>query len=109
MKLLPQQLKSKEKLSSKKVGAFFMEPGTGKTRPVLELAKEIKSDCIVWFTPFQTKENLRAEIDKWGDNNIYIEGIESIQNSDRIYLEIHNMLSNAKRAVLIVDESLKIK
>jgi len=109
MSLLPQQIQSKLKLSSKKVGAFFMEPGTGKTRPVLDLANEIEPDEIIWFTPFQTKDNLRAELDKWGPNKIHIEGIESIQNSDRIYLEIHNRLSNAKRPVLIVDESLKIK
>jgi len=107
--LLNQQIASKLKLSSKKVGAFFMEPGTGKTRPVLDLANEIEPDEIIWFTPFQTKDNLRAELDKWGPNKIHIEGIESIQNSDRIYLEIHNRLSNAKRPVLIVDESLKIK
>lgn len=109
MKALPQQIKSKEKLSKMKVGAFFMEAGTGKTRPVLELTQEIKPDCIVWFTPFQTKRNLQAELNKWEGINIHIVGIESIQNSDNLYLEIYNKLSQSKRPVLIVDESLKIK
>lgn len=107
--LLPQQKASRQKIQKLKVGAFFMEAGTGKTRPVLELAKEINPDCIVWFTPFQTKNNLKAELKKWQGNNIRVVGIESIQNSDRLYLEIYNVLEKTKNAVLIVDESLKIK
>lgn len=109
MTLLPQQIQSKKKLSTKKVGAFFMEPGTGKTRPVFELVRDLNPDCVVWFTPFQTKENLRLELNKWGKHSIHIEGIESIQNSDRIYIEIHNKIEKASRPVLVVDESLKIK
>lgn len=109
MSLLPQQIQSKEKLSSKTVGAFFMEPGTGKTRPVLELAKEIEPDLIVWFTPFQTKDNLRAELNKWGANDIDVVGVESIQNSDRLYLQLYKKISTAWRPVIVVDESLKIK
>lgn len=107
--LLEQQINSKEKLSKVKVGAFFMEAGTGKTRPVIELTKEINPDCVIWFTPFQTKDNLRKELNKWKANNVLIYGIESIQNSDRLYLEVYNLLINAKNPVLIVDESLKIK
>lgn len=107
--LLSQQKASKEKLSTKTVGAFFMEPGTGKTRPVLELAQAVNPDLIVWLTPFQTKDNLRAELDKWNAQNVHIEGIESIQSSDRIYLQLYKKISTAWRPVLIVDESLKIK
>lgn len=107
--LLEQQSKVKSKLSKVKVGAFFMDAGTGKTRPVLEISKEINPDVIVWFTPFQTKDNLRKELNKWSGYEVLIYGIESIQNSDRLYLEVHNILSNAKKPVLIVDESLKIK
>lgn len=109
MQLLPQQKQSKEKLQQVKVGAFFMEAGTGKTRPVLELAKEINPDVIVWFTPFQTKANLKKELDKWNAKKVLIYGIESIQNSDRIYLEVHQILTSAFMPVLIIDESLKIK
>lgn len=107
--LLEQQMASKAKLQKVKVGAFFMEPGTGKTRPVLEIANEIQPDCIVWFTPFQTKDNLKAELAKWGGFNVHIYGIESIQISDRLYLEVHSLLTEATKSVLIVDESLKIK
>ena len=107
--LLENQKKVKEKLQKKKVGAFFMEAGAAKTRPALEISKEINPDVIVWFTPFQTKDNLRKELNKWNGNNVLIYGIESIQNSDRLYLEVYNILSNAAKPVLIVDESLKIK
>lgn len=107
--LLDNQIQSKQKLERMKVGAFFMQAGTGKTLPVLKIAEEIQPDVIVWFTPFQTKENLRTEISKWNSGPVTIVGIESIQNSDRIYLDVRNLLANASRPVLIVDESLKIK
>lgn len=107
--LLDQQNKVKHKLEKVKVGAFFMDAGTAKTRPALELSKEINPDIIVWLTPFQTKDNLREELNKWNGNDVFIYGIESLQNSDRLYLEIYNLLSKAKKPVLIVDESLKIK
>lgn len=107
--LLENQKKVKEKLQRVKVGAFFMEAGAAKTRPALEISKEINPDIIVWFTPFQTKDNLRKELNKWNGNNVLIYGIESIQNSDRLYLEVYNLLSKANKPVLIVDESLKIK
>lgn len=107
--LLSQQISSKKKLSKVKVGALFMQAGTGKTRPALELANEVNPDLIVWFTPFQTKANLRKELDKWDAQNVTIIGIESIQNSDRIYLDIRNTIEQAHTPVLIIDESLKIK
>ncbi len=107
--MLSQQTEAVTKLEQFKVGALFMEPGTGKTRAALELIKPLNSDCIVWFTPFQTKENLKEELQKWNGNNIDVVGIESVQNSDRLYLDITHRLMNAINPVLIVDESLKIK
>ena len=107
--LLDQQRAVKRKLEKVKVGAFFMEAGSAKTRPAVELAKEVRPDIIVWFTPFQTIDNLKKELKKWNGTDVLVYGIESLQNSDRIYLEVYNVLSNAKKPVLIVDESLKIK
>ncbi len=107
--LLDQQIKVKTKLEKVKVGAFFMEAGTAKTRPALELSNEINPDVIVWVTPFQTKDNLREELNKWKGNDVLIYGIESIQNSDRLYLKVYDILSTATKPVLIIDESLKIK
>lgn len=106
---LNSQLKAIDKLNNVKCGALFMEAGTGKTRSAMELVKNTDSDYILWFTPFQTKENLNTEINKWGGLNCDIVGIESIQNSDRVYLEYYNKCEKANKYFIIVDESLKIK
>lgn len=106
---LDNQIKAIDKLNTVKCGALFMEAGTGKTRSALELIRNTDSDYILWFTPFQTKENLRSEINKWGGLDCDIVGIESIQNSNRIYLEYYNKVNKAKKAFIICDESLKIK
>lgn len=116
--LLDSQIEAKNKLEKLKVGALFMEAGTGKTRACCELIGTIQDvDLIVWFTPFQTKKNLLEEIWKWQESKMpiwmdidfQIVGIESIQNSDRIYLDLYNKLQCSKNAVIVVDESLKIK
>jgi len=106
---LNSQIRAVDKLNKVKCGALFMEAGTGKTRATMELVKTTDADYVLWFTPFQTKENLRTEIAKWGGLMCDIVGIESISNSDRIYLEYYNKLVSAKNAFLICDESLKIK
>ncbi len=108
--LLDSQKKAINKLQRYKVGALFMKAGTGKTRAAIKLATGVTEvDLIVWFTPFQTKQNLTKELNKWGYYDVLVVGIESIQNSDLLYLEIHNKLTKATNPVLIVDESLKIK
>lgn len=117
MKHLPQQILSKKHLENFKVGAFFNEPGTGKTRPVVELAQEINPDYVLYIAPYQCinstnyEESTRYEIEKWGgfqcDWNLV--AIETIQSSDRVYLDVYNKLSNSNKSVIIVDESIKIK
>lgn len=106
---LNSQSKAIDKLKKVKCGALFMDAGTGKTRVTLELIRNTETDLIIWFTPFQTKKNLKKEIDKWGGLDCEIIGIESLQNSDRIYLEIFQKLNKSKKAFIIIDESLKIK
>lgn len=116
--LLDNQTKAISKLQKSKVGALFMEAGTGKTIACSELIDTIPNvDLIIWFTPFQTKQNLEDEIWKWQESkmpiwmdiDLQIVGIESIQNSDRLYLDLVNKLEDAENAVIVVDESLKIK
>jgi SNF2 family DNA or RNA helicase len=117
MQLLKDQKASKTKLEQMKVGAFFMEAGTGKTRPCIELVNEINPDYVLYLAPYQCintdneQESTLHEINKWGGFNCDFDlmGIESLQNSDRIYLELYNKLSKAKKGVIIIDESLKIK
>lgn len=114
---LPDQVKAKSHLSDWRVGALFMEPGTGKTRVAVEIANESPCDLIVWIGPLQTIRpkpgisTIIEEINKWGGfaSNVIYTGIESLQNSDRIYLNLRDRIINAGNVMIIVDESLKIK
>lgn len=100
-----------EKLSKLKVGALFMEMGTGKTKVALDLidSKKHKVDYVLWICPFSLKGEIEAEKEKWHPElDIDIVGCESIGSSDRIYLDLLNKV-NGKRVFIVVDESLKIK
>lgn len=99
-----------KKLERLRVGALFMEPGTGKTRAAVELINSSKTDYVLFIVPFQTKKNIKKELIKWGLKPKYrIEGVESLSNSDRLYLELLDEIKHHKRVFMIVDESLKIK
>lgn len=107
--------------------AFYMDMGTGKTRTLLEYAKNNKVKTIVYFCPVNLKGTLRAELYKHIENpsffcidgeneipegkEIYIFGIESISQSDREYLIINKFLSqlNFKNTLIVIDESDYIK
>ena len=87
-----------------------MEPGTGKTRTAYELIKSVPDiDYCLWLTPFRTKKNLKTEIDKYGGLDCDIVGIESLSNSDKLYLDIRAKLEKAGNPFIVCDESLKIK
>lgn len=112
--LLPNQSRAIKKLQQMKVGALFMEAGSGKTFTATELVKTIRDiDYILWLTPFQNKQNLRDEVELRYSytHDICTEyiGIETLSSSDKTYLEIYETLSRCKCPVIIVDESLKIK
>ena len=100
-----------EKLSRLKVGALFMEMGTGKTKVALDLmnSKRHKVDYMLWICPCSLKAEIEAERQKWHrDLQIDIVGCESIGSSDRIYLNLLKRVKG-KRFFMVVDESLKIK
>jgi len=109
--LLDSQILAIDKLKKYKVGALFMEPGTGKTLVTYKLIKSIPNiDYILWLTPFQIKNNLLIEINKCGGlNKLQIEGIESLSNSDSLYLRLISILETSRKPFIICDESLKIK
>lgn len=117
MHLLPQQNNSKTKLSKMKVGAFFMEPGTGKTRPVVEMVQDLKPDYVLYVAPYQCinsdkpEEGTLHEIEKWGGFNCEWDliGVETIQSSDRTYLQLYKKISTSWNPIIIIDESIKIK
>lgn len=105
------QEKAFKKLSRLKVGALFMEMGTGKTKVALDLiaSKAHKVGYILWICPFSIKNEIEAERRKWHDElTIDIVGCESIGASDKEYLRLLRAVETHK-TFIVVDESLKIK
>ena len=115
--LLVNQQEAFDRLSHLKVGALFMEPGTGKTQTAYELIRSVGNiDYVLWIAPYRTihtdnyAESIPAEIEKCGNFECESEfiGIESIQNSDRIFLELMEKVQYFN-TFLVCDESIKIK
>lgn len=98
-----------------KVGALFMEPGTGKTRVAIEIVRSVSPAMVLWIGPLRTIKTSAGfpsvcdEINKWGGFGVPVVfvGVESISASDRIFLETRNAI--VSNTFCIVDESLKIK
>lgn len=110
MILLDSQQQAYDKLKKLKVGALFMEAGTGKTLTTIKLIESTDTDFCLFIVPFQTKDNFRAELVKWRFKRPYIiVGVESLSMSDRIFLEVLDSVQSANKAFVVVDESLKIK
>lgn len=105
------QSEAKDHLKGWKVGALFMEAGTGKTRVAMEIVNNSPCDAVVWVCPLRTIQNTKDEVMKWGGFNIpsHYYGIESIQLSDRVYLNILEVINKYNKPFVVVDESLKIK
>lgn len=104
-----------EKLMNVKVGALYMEMGTGKTRTALELIKRRldsgKIKQILWLCPFSVQRDLPellAEHVKGIDDIIRIAGIESLSSSARLNSELRAYVKK-KPTFLVVDESLLAK
>lgn len=109
--LTQQQTSAIEHLDEWKVGALFMEAGTGKTRVAMNLVNSTSCTELFWIGPLRTLENAKEEISKWGGFKMpaYFYGVESISASDRIYLELYSAIERSKKPFVVVDESLKIK
>jgi len=125
--LMPHQILAVKKMMTTKVGALFMEMGTGKTRTILEIISKRKNKIsnVIYFCPVSIKETIKKEIIKHSDitnifvfdsktNNknivasfVYIVGIESMSNSSRVILTVNNLIN--KDTFVIVDESTYIK
>jgi SNF2 family DNA or RNA helicase len=106
-----QQNEAIAKLSRLKVGALFMEMGTGKTKTALDIIalKAERIDLILWICPCSLKGEILAERDKWyPEMELEVVGCESIGGSSRIYLETLAKMAE-KSVFVVVDESLKIK
>ena len=114
-KLYKHQIKAVEKLSKIKVGALYMEMGTGKTRTALELIKQRldrgKVDHVLWLCPCSVKENLKRDILKHCEGNLSmftICGIETLSSSIRANAILLKLVQE-KNVYLIVDESNLVK
>lgn len=114
--LLPHQTAAVEKLIKLKVGALFMEQGTGKTITALEIARirleKEKIEHIIWLCPCSVKQNLKAEILKQCPDEMLdkftICGIETLSTSYKA-LSYLTKICSQKKVFLVVDESLLIK
>ena len=100
-----------EKLRKLKVGALFLGCGCGKTQTAVALINSVDDvDLVLWVCPCQTKRNVAEELAKCGCRYpVDIVGVESIGQSERIYLETLDKVKAAKRPFVVCDESLKIK
>lgn len=113
--LYPWQRAAVEKLIGIRVGALYMEMGTGKTRVALEMVKRRleagKIGHVLWLCPCSVRENLREDIRKHADGalaHIAIHGIESLSSGIRLY-ELLTRYVEAGPTMLIVDESNLVK
>lgn len=99
------------KFQKLKVGALFMQMGTGKTKVAVELVNyNIKNINLALFVcPNSVKSNLDFEIKKWGIMVDYIIiSYENISMSDNGYLKLLKKLED-KKIFIVADESIFIK
>ena len=80
-----QQMTARDKLIKWRVGALFMEAGTGKTRVAVELARDCGGvDLVLWIGPLRTirseMSSVVDEVEKWGGFGcgVVYYGVESI-------------------------------
>ncbi len=110
---LQHQTDAKRHLADWKVGALFMEAGTGKTKVAVDIVNASPCDFVLWVGPLQTirQGHVPAEVANQGGFKMPVKyvGVESISGSDRIYLEAVNELERHACPFVVVDESLKIK
>ena len=128
--LMKHQGDAVKKLSSIRVGALFMEMGTGKSRTAIEFARlrQGKISRVIWFCPVSLKSTIAYEIRKHTDcleqdlylfdhrtreetvplDRIwYVVGIESMSSSERAVHSVAQLIDD--RTFVIVDESSYIK
>lgn len=114
--LLSYQRTGVEKLKKLKIGALFMEMGTGKTRTALELIKlrleKNKVDAVLWLHPCSIASdilhNIRQHSDLAETDVLHMCGIETLSTSVKENLRLLELVEN-NRVYLIVDESSLVK
>lgn len=127
--LLPHQARAVEKLKLSRVGALFMEMGTGKSRTAIEIVatRQHKISRVIWLCPVALKQTVKFEIlkhtdasesdinvfdDKTGNSKLpssfwHVVGVESVSASTRVALALHALIDS--KTMVIMDESSYIK
>jgi hypothetical protein len=106
------QTEAEARLARWKVGALFMEAGTGKTQVAVNLVNGAPCSFCLWVGPLRTLGAVKAEIERSGGlrPELRMVGVESLSQSSRIYLETMEWAEQHKADLfMVVDESLKIK
>ncbi len=125
--LMPHQMAAIGKVKPSRVGALFMEMGTGKSLTAIELSRlrSRKIDKVIWYCPVALKATVQREIQKHTDSHDicvfddktrsdsvpkdrwYIIGIESMSASNRVVAAANAITT--KNTMVILDESSYIK
>lgn len=113
--LTPPQLHAYEKLIRLRVGALYMEPGTGKERTALELIirrmERGRIDHTLWLCPCDAQSRIAAELNRlWAGASscITLIGMEGLSHSWKLALRVQSMIEG-RRVMLIVDGGQLIK
>ena len=102
--MLPHQMDAYQKLIRHKVGAAFMEMGTGKSRVALQIAAFYHPKPVIWVCPKNTHPAIRDEIEKHSEGlSITLQSSEGLSQSTKQWLAFNEMAKSSP--VLIVDES----
>lgn len=97
------------KFNKLKVGALFMQQGTGKTRVAIELANGTDAELVVFIVPHSLTTNVKLEANKWSlSKQLVIETYQGISQSDARYLQLLHTIEKQK-TMIIADESIFIK
>ncbi len=125
--LMAHQQEAVAKVLPSRVGALFMDMGTGKSLTSIQLAniRAAKIDKVVWFAPVSLKLSVAEEIRKHTDcQDIYVfndktkaatipqvrwyvVGIESMSSSTRVVAAVNQLVTD--KTMVILDESSFIK
>ncbi len=109
---MPHQYAAVEKLMAARVGALFMEEGTGRIRTAVELVlrRAERISRVVWFCPFSMLDRVREEValHAAGSRNFWF--FFSIESMSRNLAEISRAFDLIDdRTFMILDESHFIK
>lgn len=114
--LLEYQQQAVDKLRHLKIGALYMEMGTGKTRTALELIKirmeSRKVSRVIWLCPCNIKDDIRRGIKEHSNlcdlGILDIVGIETLSTSVRECSRLLGIVEK-RSTYLIIDESSLVK